>query len=147
MCTVRFSNKNSTFCPHNAFMVGFNHWTVCISLHIIWWGLVTETECVLRTAWYEVNLTIYFSPWFRRLIAGLSPWKPGFDARSVHVRFVMALGQVFLQVLWFSFPCQYHSTSFPCSFSSPCCFYQQNNGRRMWAFQKAVLFRKAGNFG
>jgi hypothetical protein len=44
-------------------------------------------------------------PWLRRLVAGLSPRRPGFDPGSVHVGFVVdkvALGQVFLQVLRFS---------------------------------------------
>jgi hypothetical protein len=46
-------------------------------------------------------------PWLRRLVAGLSLQRP----RLVHVGFVVdkvALGQIFLQVLWFS-PHQYHS--------------------------------------
>jgi acyl-CoA thioesterase len=41
-------------------------------------------------------------------VAGLSPWRPGFVPRSIHVGFVVdkvALGQVFLRVLRFS--CQY----------------------------------------
>ena len=47
-------------------------------------------------------------PWLRRSVAGLSPWMPGFDPRSVHVGFVVdkvALGQVL--------PCQFHSTGAP----------------------------------
>ena len=37
-------------------------------------------------------------PWFRRLVAGLRPRRPGFDLGSVHVGFVVdkvALGQFF----------------------------------------------------
>jgi hypothetical protein len=44
-------------------------------------------------------------PWLRRLVAGLSPRRPGFDPGSVHVGFVVdkvALGHVFLGVLRFS---------------------------------------------
>ena len=44
-------------------------------------------------------------PWLRRLVAGLSPLRPGFDPGSVHVGFVVdkvALGQVFPRVLWFA---------------------------------------------
>jgi hypothetical protein len=44
-------------------------------------------------------------PWLRRLVAGLSPRRPGLDPGSVYVRFVVdkvALGQVFPQVLRFS---------------------------------------------
>jgi hypothetical protein len=54
-------------------------------------------------------------PWLRRLVAGLSPRRPGFDPGSVHVGFVVdkvALGQIFPRVLWFSH-CQFHSTSAP----------------------------------
>jgi hypothetical protein len=44
-------------------------------------------------------------PWLRRLVAGLSPRRLGFDPGSVHVGFVLdkvVLGQVFLRVLRFS---------------------------------------------
>jgi hypothetical protein len=44
-------------------------------------------------------------PWLRRLVAGISPRRPGFDSRSVHVGFVVdkvVLGQVFPRVLLFS---------------------------------------------
>jgi hypothetical protein len=40
-------------------------------------------------------------PWLGQLVTRLSPWRPG----SVHVGFVVdkvGLGQVFLQILWFS---------------------------------------------
>jgi hypothetical protein len=54
-------------------------------------------------------------PWLRRLVAGLSPLRPGFDPGSVHVGFVVdkvTLGQVFPRVLRF-FPYQFHSTGAP----------------------------------
>jgi hypothetical protein len=44
-------------------------------------------------------------PWLKRLVARLSPRRPGFGLGSVHVGFVVdkvALGQVFLRILWFS---------------------------------------------
>ena len=44
-------------------------------------------------------------PWLRRLVAGLSPRRSGFDPDSVHVGFVVdkvTLGQVFPRVLRFS---------------------------------------------
>jgi hypothetical protein len=44
-------------------------------------------------------------PWFMRLVAGLSPLRPGIDPMSVHVGFVvdrMAMGQVFFRLLNFS---------------------------------------------
>jgi hypothetical protein len=50
--------------------------------------------------------------WLRRLLPDLSPRRPGFAPRPVHVEFVVdkgALGQVFLRV--FSvLSCRYHST-------------------------------------
>jgi hypothetical protein len=53
-------------------------------------------------------------PWLRRLVAGLSSRRSGFDTGSVHVRFVVdkvALGQVFSNLS--VFPCQFHSTGAP----------------------------------
>jgi hypothetical protein len=50
-------------------------------------------------------------PWLRRLVAGLSPRRPGFAPGSVHVRFAadrVAQRQVFSE--FFSFPCHCHST-------------------------------------
>jgi hypothetical protein len=44
-------------------------------------------------------------PWLKRLVAGLSPRRPGFAPGSIHVGFMVdsvALGQVFLRVLRFS---------------------------------------------
>jgi hypothetical protein len=41
----------------------------------------------------------------RQLATSLSPWRPGFDSRPVHVELVVdkaAAGQIFLQVLQFS---------------------------------------------
>jgi hypothetical protein len=52
-------------------------------------------------------------PWLRQLVAGLSPWKPGFVPRSVHVEFVMhrvTLRQVFLWVLHFTSSCHSSET-------------------------------------
>jgi hypothetical protein len=51
-------------------------------------------------------------PWLRRLVAGLSPRRPGFVPRSLYVGFVVdkvALGQALLRVILF-----YHS---PCHFT------------------------------
>ena len=44
--------------------------------------------------------------WFRRLVAGISPRRPGFDPGPVHVGFMLdkvALGQVFFPE-YFGFP-------------------------------------------
>jgi hypothetical protein len=56
-------------------------------------------------------------PWLRRLVAGLSPGRPGFDPGLVHVGFLVdevALGQVPPPPRSTSvFPCQFHSTGVP----------------------------------
>jgi hypothetical protein len=92
-----------------------------ISLYSMKWLIfINETECdycAVRTGSLNIiNLTLE--------IAVFSPRIPGFDPRSIHVRFVVdkvALGQVFfrapelpLSVLfhqYLSSPCQYYSTS------------------------------------
>jgi hypothetical protein len=56
-------------------------------------------------------------PWLRRLVAGLSPRRPGFDPGSVLVRFVvdkLALGQVFLRVVGFPLSISFHWCSINC---------------------------------
>jgi hypothetical protein len=58
-------------------------------------------------------------PCLRRLVAGLSPRRPGFDPGSVHVGFVVdkvALGQVFSRLLRF----------FPVNFKPPELHYMEN---------------------
>jgi hypothetical protein len=53
---------------------------------------------------YQIHIKAV--PWLRRLVAGLSPRRPGFDRGSVHVGFVVekvALGQVSTRELRFSF--------------------------------------------
>jgi hypothetical protein len=78
-------------------------------------------------------------PWHRRLIAGLSPRRPGFDHRSFHVKCLIdkvGLGRGFLQVFLFS--CQYHSTN-----AYLCVASNKTNGRRLGTLQKSVLFRKS----
>jgi hypothetical protein len=55
-------------------------------------------------------------PWLRRLVASLSPPRPGFDPGSVHVGFVVdkvALEQVPLTPSTSLFLCQFHSASAP----------------------------------
>jgi hypothetical protein len=54
-------------------------------------------------------------PWLRRLVAGLSPRRPGFDPWLLHVGFMVdkvALGQVFPPSTSV-FSCQFHSTGAP----------------------------------
>jgi len=83
-----------------------------------WLVLTILTECLLSGRNWKfkyISGTAHFRystfhapkvlPCFRWLVAGLSKRRPGFDPRSVHVRFVLdevAMGQVFLCILQFS---------------------------------------------
>lgn len=72
-------------------------------------------------------------PRTRRLAAGLSPQRLGFDAMPVDVRFVeykVALGTGFSPNTSV-FPCQYHATNAPYSFSFTCCS-NQNDKHASW---------------
>ena len=66
-------------------------------------------------------------PWLRRLVAGFSPRRPGLDAGSVHVGFVVdkvALGQVF--------PPEYFG--FPLSISFHRCSITRENEKKTLIF-------------
>jgi hypothetical protein len=52
----------------------------------------------------------YTIPWLWMLGDQLSLQKHGFDSRPLHMEFVVEMGKVFLQILWFS-PVSYHSTT------------------------------------
>jgi hypothetical protein len=76
--------------------------------NINWLVFITERECLMRgTHWIikrilGVTWFLRVVPWFRRLIAGLSPQILGFGPRSVYESFVVdtkALGQISLPVL------------------------------------------------
>jgi len=82
--------KMYTFCPQNSFVcfVRVAEHTTIISVYSInWLVFITETESVYCAVRAE-----YLKPWLRELIAGLSPPRYGFVARSVHVRFVVDKG-------------------------------------------------------
>jgi len=79
----------------------------------------------LKSSWYANIIGFYNAPisgsvsdnYFKHYIVLLPRWS-GFDSTSFYVRSVferVALGQVFLRVLWF-FPCQYHSANILYSF-------------------------------
>jgi len=88
-------------------------------------------------------------PWLRRLVTGLSPWRPGFDSRSVHEKFVVeevALGKGFRRILPLS----------PVSIITPMsrdilhlhvATIRRKNGQSLGTFQKSVLLRKSGIVG
>ena len=107
MSTARYV-LHSTFCPHSVFMCFVSIWeqTAIISLYSIdWLVCITETECVywvVRTGSLNLQKAV---PRIRRLVAHHSPRIPGFDPRSVHVRFMV--GKVVLDRFSFedfSFP-------------------------------------------
>jgi hypothetical protein len=71
---------------------------------------VRKVSSVLVWRWLKES-----QEWLGQLVAGLSPRRPGFDPRPVHVGFVVdkvALGQVFPPSTSAS-PCQFYSTGAP----------------------------------
>ena len=63
------------------------------------WSAVTRSDLT-------VLLKFRATPWLKRLVADLSPYRPSFTAKPVHMIFVVdrvAFGQVPLPVLQFSF--------------------------------------------
>lgn len=49
--------------------------------------------------YWRIILTRRAVPWLRRLVAGLSPLRLGFDLRPVYLGFLVALRQAFVEVL------------------------------------------------
>jgi hypothetical protein len=106
-------------------------------------------HCTVRTRGTVSHVCYYAIQRLGRSVTSLSSPRPGFDLRSVRVRFVVnkvALGHIFLLSASL-FPCQYHSTIVPYSSSSTCCSYQKDKERNLGLFQKAMLFRKSGSVG
>jgi hypothetical protein len=60
----------------------------------------------------ESDLCSKAVPWLRRLVAGLSPWRPGFDPGSVHVGFCGGQCGTRTGFFWSTsvLPCQIHPT-------------------------------------
>ena len=85
-------------------------------------------------------------PWLRRLVAGLSPRKPGLDPGLVHVRFVVdkvTLGHVFLRLLRFS-PVSIIPPLLRTHLHIQFAVIRRTNGRILGAFRKAVIFGNRG---
>jgi hypothetical protein len=68
--------------------------------------------------WYKseakTSLNEIAVPWLRRLLAGLSPRRPGFTPKSVHVRSMV--DKVALGLSSSVFPCQHNSSGTPYSY-------------------------------
>ena len=120
-----------------------------------WLVLTILTECLLsgRNWKFKYISGIFHSPkavpCFRWLVASLSKRRPGFDPRSVHVRFVLgevAMGQVFLRIirlsLFYIIP-----TKLPHPHPSIRCSYQQDKRAKSGNIPRAMLFRKSGRTG
>jgi hypothetical protein len=134
MCLLRGTDwifiYNSTFCPHNVFMCFVWIWeqTAIISLYSTNWLLfITEMEsvyCAVRTGSCNIiRVNSAFWPlvhWIESLVAGLSSQRPGVDARSVRVRFMVdkgALWQGYSEHFRFSLSISFHPFSMRFSFT------------------------------
>jgi hypothetical protein len=61
-------------------------------------GTVHQLFIDFKKAYDSVRREVQTVPWLRRLVAGIQPWRPGFDPRSGNVGFVVdkvALGGFF----------------------------------------------------
>jgi hypothetical protein len=76
-------------------------------------------------------------PWFRRLVAGVSPRSPRVRSHVSHVRFVVYLRALEL------FPFHYRLTNAPYSSSYTRCSYQKGKGTKAGNVPKILLFRKS----
>ena len=121
----------------------------------LWLILVTDAACLLcGTTWIFTHISGLFSffkeaiPWLRRWVAGLSPQRPRFDARSVPLLFVVdkvALGQGFLRVLRLSLV-----SIIPPVFHTHLYLYAVLPGQtdEVWEpSKKAEVFWKSGSIG
>jgi hypothetical protein len=90
----------------------------------------------------------YIVPWIRRLVAGLSRRRPGFDPSPVRVKFVV--GKVALGKVCFPstsvFPSQYYSTNVPYPFSSTCCSYQKDKRAEPGNLPNRIALTEIGEY-
>jgi hypothetical protein len=86
-------------------------------------------------------------PFLRRLIAGLSPRRLGFDKASVTLRFVVdKVALVGCTENTSAFPCQYHSTDAQYSPSTPYCSYEREKKAKSGKLQLKVKVKVKVNF-
>jgi hypothetical protein len=131
--------------------------TAIISLYSInWLVFITETECVycaVRTEclyMIQVNVSIKkYGPCLRWFEAGLTPWRRGFDPRSVHVKSVLnkvALGQFCVQVLRF-LHVRIISTMLRTDLYLHVALTRKDKRAKPGNLPKAMLFGKSGSVG
>jgi hypothetical protein len=101
---------------------------------------ITETDSAY-SAVQKIRFILTFTamPWLRRLVAGLSQQKPGFDHKSVDVRFMVESGNGvgIFWVVWLAMSASFHRCP-TLSFIYKLLLPARSNGRRMRTFQKTV---------
>lgn len=87
----------------------------------------------------SLTLTSTAVPWLRRLVVGLSQWRPGFDPVSVHVRFVVESGNGagILWGDWLVLSPSFHRCP-TLNFIYMLLLPIRSNGRSMRTFQKTI---------
>jgi hypothetical protein len=73
-----------------------------IRLHCIY-KLISYLTVKSRNAYFEYQLVSAAGvtvPWLRRIVAGLTPWRPGFDAAQIYLGFVIRKVTLGLAFLW-----------------------------------------------
>jgi hypothetical protein len=112
-------------------------------------GLVFITEtiyCAVRTesyTWFWLILVFWGSAMVLAVVAALSPRRPGFDPRPVHVRFVvdeLSLEQMFVQVFR-GFPASGGPPMLNTHFHLHLTLTRRTNGQIQGIFRKVVPFR------
>ena len=101
--------------------------------------LLRSTSSIFNSVW-ESKLCFQAVSRLKRLKTGLSRWSPGFNPRTVHVRFVVgevSAGQVFSSSISFcTVLCDSTSAS----------WYQETNRRNLGTFQKRNTHSKRRSF-
>lgn len=120
-----------------------------------WTVFVAEMQCVYCTVWTE-SLRNLGKFWFlngcavpQAAFVGLSPQRPEFDPRLIHVRFVVekvTLQQFCTEVLLF-FAVNTIPPMLQLSFSFTCCCCQKDKRAKTETFHKGMLSRKLESGG